>query len=77
MAIVTLTITVTVYAPYITQPKMLHLDFERWQASEVYTYKGRGMTIGHEFLIATFHDAEIEASKRVRIFSKYEHGSCA
>ncbi|KAF8351697.1 hypothetical protein F5887DRAFT_1277510 [Amanita rubescens] len=42
-----------------TEPEMHHLDFERWRTSEVYTYyKGRGTTVGHEFLIATLHDAE-------------------
>jgi hypothetical protein len=52
-AIVTSTITATVYALY-TEPETHHLDFERWQASEVYIYKGRGTTVGHEFFVATF-----------------------
>ena len=40
-----------------TEPKMHHLRFERWQASDICTYKGHG-TIEHEYLIATLHDAD-------------------
>ena len=41
-----------------TEPEMHHLGFDRWRASEVCTYKSRGMGIGHEYLIATLHDAD-------------------
>lgn len=41
-----------------TEPDMHHLRFDRWQASEICTYKSRGTAIGHEYLIATLHDAD-------------------
>lgn len=41
-----------------TEPEMHHLRFDRWQVSEVCTYKSRGAAIGHEYLIATLHDVD-------------------
>ena len=40
-----------------TEPKTYRLRFDRWQASEVCTYKGYG-TIEHGYFIAIFHDAD-------------------
>ncbi len=39
-----------------TEPAYTHLSFERWQVSEIRTYKDKGSQVKHEYLVATVHD---------------------
>jgi len=39
-----------------TEPAYAHLRFERWQVSEIRTYKDKGCPVKHEYLVATVYD---------------------
>ncbi|KAF8707251.1 hypothetical protein AX14_013664 [Amanita brunnescens Koide BX004] len=61
-----------------TEPEMHHLRFERWQASEICTYRSQGTAVGHEYLIATLHDADnreihLRLERGVQVSSTHTH----
>ncbi len=39
-----------------TEPAYADLGFDRWQVSEIRTYKDKGSQLKHEYLVATVHD---------------------